>query len=52
MRIVLNGVATELPAGATVADAAAHVGVRPGDPGVAVAVASEVVPRAAWSATP
>ncbi len=52
MQITINGTATRMPPGATVLDAAAHVGVTPQDRGVAVAVASEVVPKSAWATTP
>jgi sulfur carrier protein len=47
--IVVNGVARDLPAGATVADVVGAVtsSVR----GVAVAVNGEVVPRGTWAAT-
>ena len=51
MRIALNGVDRELPAGATVADAAALAGVRAGERGVAVALNGEVVPAERWEAT-
>lgn len=64
--VVLNGAPARLPAGATVADAAAVVlsevptaaadggtGGTDGDArGVAVAVDDEVVPRSAWATTP
>lgn len=49
MRIVLNGESTDVPSGATAADAVAAAGVSEAGRGVAVAVAGEVVPRAAWS---
>lgn len=52
MRITLNGTPTELPGAATVLDAAVRAGVRPDEPGVAVAVQTEVVPRARWADTP
>ncbi|MEQ8833287.1 MAG: sulfur carrier protein ThiS [Miltoncostaeaceae bacterium] len=48
MRVRLNGDWQTLPEGATAADAAAVVGVRPGDRGVAVAVDGAVVPAAGW----
>jgi sulfur carrier protein len=46
--VELNGSATELPEGATVADAVAASGVASNGRGVAVAVAGEVVRRADW----
>ena len=49
MTVQLNGVPTEVDAGATLADVLAAHGVP--ERGVAVAVAGEVVPRAAWSST-
>lgn len=52
MRVAVNGEARDLPAGATVADAAALVGVGPADPGVAAALDGDVVPRACWDGTP
>jgi sulfur carrier protein len=52
VRVALNGDVRELPAGATVADAAALVGVGAGDRGVAAAVDGEVVPRERWGETP
>ncbi len=48
MKVELNGEATELPEGATVADAVAVVGARDESRGVAVAVSGEVVPRTQW----
>jgi len=48
MRIALNGTERDLAQGATVADAAALAGVRPGDRGVAAALDGEVVPSAHW----
>ena len=44
--IVVNGVATALGEGASVADLVARLG---NDRGIAVAVDGEVVPRAEWS---
>ena len=46
--IELNGRPTEVPAGATVADAVAEVGADGESRGVAVAVDGEVVRRAEW----
>jgi sulfur carrier protein len=51
MRVTLNGADRELEEGATVADAATLVGVQPDEPGVAVALADGVVPRARWRTT-
>lgn len=48
MRVSLNGVEHDLAEGTTVAGAAALVGVRPGDHGVAAALDGEVVPSAHW----
>ncbi len=50
--MILNGAERELPASATVADAAALVGARPGEPGVAIALEGVVVPRGLWAQTP
>jgi sulfur carrier protein len=49
VRIELNGEGTEVPAGATVADAVARTGADADARGLAVAVDGEVVPRAEWS---
>ena len=46
--ICLNGKDADLPAGETVADALARLGLSVDTRGVAVAVDGEVVPRAAW----
>jgi thiazole synthase len=51
VRIELNGEARELPAGATLADAARAAGAGEGGRGYAVAVDGEVVPRGQWGAT-
>lgn len=51
MRVTLNGADHELAEGATVADAAALVGVRRGEPGVAVALDERVVPGGEWERT-
>ena len=48
MNVVLNGRATDLPDGATVADAVAVLEVPAEGRGVAVAVDAEVVPRGRW----
>jgi sulfur carrier protein len=50
MTVILNGSATQLPAGATAGDAARLVTAA--RPGVAVAVNDDVVSRAAWDSTP
>ena len=52
MRVALNGTERDLAEGATVADAAALVGVRAGDRGVAAALDGEVVPTGRWEETP
>ena len=49
MRIELNGEGTDLPAGATVADAVASTGADTDGRGLAVALDGEVVPRAEWN---
>ena len=51
MRVALNGTERDLAKGSTVADAAALVGVRAGDRGVAAALDGEVVPFGRWEAT-
>ena len=51
MRVVVNGAERDLADGATVADAAALVGVRPGEPGVAIALDAGVVRGGDWAAT-
>lgn len=48
MRIVLNGVERVITPGASVADAAALVGVADDERGVAAAVGGEVIPRGHW----
>ena len=50
MTVQLNGVPTEVDPDATLADVLDAHGVP--ERGVAVAVAGEVVPRAAWGSTP
>jgi thiazole synthase len=52
MRVELNGEPHELPAGATLADAARAAGVAEGGRGVAVALDGEVVPRGRWPQVP
>ncbi len=47
--ILLNGGASELRAGATIAAALSLLGVELDARGVAVAVDGEVVPRASWA---
>ena len=46
MRVTVNGEETELPAGASVADLVALLGIEPR--GIAVAVDGEVVTRRTW----
>jgi sulfur carrier protein len=48
--ILLNGEPIELPAGASLLDALAQIGVDVTSTGVAVAVDGEVVPRTHWEA--
>jgi sulfur carrier protein len=50
MTIELNGRRTELPDGATVADAVTAIGAELNGRGIAVAVDGDVVPRADWKA--
>jgi len=47
--IYLNGQSSDMPAGETVADALARLGLSVDARGVAVAVDGEVIPRAAWN---
>ena len=50
--LTLNGNATALPAGATVADALRAEGIAPEDArGIAVAVNAEVIRKEAWTTT-
>lgn len=49
MRVVVNGEARDLEAGASVADAVAAAGAPDAERGVAVAVEGEVVPRGEWA---
>lgn len=51
MIVRLNGRNRRLKAGASVADAVRLAGVEPGEPGVAVALDGDVVPRADWART-
>lgn len=51
MRFAVNGTERDLADGATVADAAALVGVRAGERGVAAALDGEVVPAGRWEQT-
>jgi sulfur carrier protein len=48
MIVAVNGLATEVPDGATVAGVLAELNVPEAARGVAVAVQGEVVPRAQW----
>ncbi len=52
MTILVNGSATEVGAGTTVADLLGRLDVPAEARGVAVAVDAEVVPRGAWATTP
>jgi sulfur carrier protein len=49
MKVVVNGEARDLEAGASVADAVAAAGAPDAERGVAVAVEGEVVPRGEWA---
>ena len=51
MRIVINGEARTVDAGATVESVAELLDVAPGARGVAIALDGEVVTRSQWSAT-
>jgi thiazole synthase len=51
VRVELNGEGRELPAGATLADAARAAGAGEGGRGFAVAIDGEVVPRGEWGTT-
>ncbi len=51
MLVSVNGDAVELPDGATVQSVVSSLPSAPEGRGVAVAVAGEVVPRAAWPST-
>ena len=51
MIVAVNGTATELPDGATVAGVLAELNVATVGRGVAVAVQGEVVPRGEWVST-
>ena len=51
MQVLINGTATEVPPGVTLADAVALLPGAPDGRGVAAALDGEVVPRASWSAT-
>lgn len=48
VQVTVNGQPRELGEGATVAALVEELGHDPGRPGVAVAVAGEVVPRSDW----
>jgi sulfur carrier protein len=50
MKVIVNGEAHEVPAGATVASVVAGLSAAPS--GVAVALNDEVVRRGAWADTP
>jgi sulfur carrier protein len=51
VRVVINGQARELSAGATLAELVASMPGAPDGRGVAVALDGEVVPRGAWQRT-
>jgi sulfur carrier protein len=47
--MILNGQPTDIPAGETVANVLARLGLEVDASGVAVAIDGEVLPRACWS---
>lgn len=51
MYVTVNGAERELQAGATVAELVSELGGREDGRGVAVALATEVVPRSQWPTT-
>lgn len=51
MRVTVNGVVRQLAQPESVMWLVRHAGVDPGEPGVAVAVGGEVVPRREWDTT-
>ncbi len=51
MFLIVNGERQEVPDRSTVADVVSRLGRDPAGRGVAVAVAGEVIPRAAWAST-
>ena len=51
MRVTVNGDERELATGATVAELVSELGGREDGRGVAVALATEVVPRSEWPTT-
>ncbi len=51
MLVTVNGNERELPSGATVAELVDELGARADGRGVAVALATEVVPRSQWPST-
>jgi sulfur carrier protein len=51
VQVLINGTATEVPPGVTLADAVALLSGAPDGRGVAAALEGEVVPRASWSET-
>jgi sulfur carrier protein len=51
MLVTVNGSERELPSGATVAELVTELGGRADGRGVAVALATEVVPRSQWPTT-
>ncbi len=51
MVVIVNGERRELPSGSTLQSVVELFGSAPGGRGVAIAVAGEVVPRAAWAST-
>lgn len=51
MRVIVNGQAREVAAGATVGELLRSLSQAPEGRGVAIALDGEVVPRGAWGAT-
>ncbi len=50
--VTVNGEARDVPAGLAVPDLLRHLGLDPGQPGLAVALGASVVRRAEWAGTP
>jgi sulfur carrier protein len=51
VHVTVNGIARELPDGATVASVIESIASAPQGRGVAVAIGQHVVPRSAWETT-
>lgn len=52
MKVIVNGVETDVKQDAVIADAVAAVRSDPSRPGIAVALNGSVVPRSSWDETP